>query len=215
MKPTDWVALIAAGVALIGSLLTYLGTRQSTRASKESSKLSNEVSMKLGNMTAEIQGKQRLIDTVSTQRVEWINKVRENFSEFSKVAYNLALVRSKEEKIQEELQYDLYYLINHIELSLNPTETITKKFVEKKNNLSTYLLNDREPFSWVLYSEFMNELHYIEQVILKSEWKRLKEETKSGSEVDDMEIIHKQTALKIDPEKFNSILKQDFENQAI
>lgn len=213
MEATDWVALIAAGIALIGSCLTLLGNRQAIKASKESSAKSNEVAVRLGEMSAETQGKQRLIETVSAQRVEWINRVRDYFSQFNKVTFQIAEKRSENQEFGD-INYELVYLVNHIELFLNPTEIITKKFIERKDVLSSYLLNDREGFSWNYYSSLMYELHYIEQVILKAEWKRLKEETKTGIEVANMEEIHKVTAQKIDLAKYTAILKADFEKNS-
>jgi hypothetical protein len=214
MKITDWIAISTGIIALVGSILTFVGTRQSIKASKKSSEKSNEISLKLGNMTVETQGKQRLIETISTQRVEWINKIREYFSQFSKVTYKMALVRSNGKEVESELQHELYYLVNHIELFLNPTEIITKKFIEKKDVVARYLLRDNVPFSWETYSSGMHDLHYIEQVILKAEWKRLKEETKSGNEVINMEEIHKEIARNIDINKYNAVLRQDYENNS-
>nr|WP_106784337.1 hypothetical protein [Lysinibacillus timonensis] len=210
MKITDWIALLAAGIALFGAILAYLGVRQTVKASRESSEKSNDVSIKLGKLSEQSQGKQRLIETVSAQRVEWINKVREYFSQLSKVLHIIAVKRSNNEEISD-IQFDLIYLVNHIELFLNPTEIITNKFIEIKDEISNYLLNDKGCFSWNRYRELMLDLHYLEQVILKSEWKRLKEETIQGSEVKDMEKIHKEIAEKIDPKRYMSLLKKDFE----
>lgn len=215
LSPTDWVAIVAAAVALFAAFLSYSGTKKTIKASEESSKNSNEVSVKMGVLAAETQGKQRLIDTVSIQRVEWINNVRVNFSQHSKITYSIALKRAKNEEIPVELLQELVYFVNHIELFLNPTEIITKEFITQKDLVSNYILEDRSPFSWEIYSRQMHNLHYIEQVILKSEWKRLKVESKNGSEVDDMEKIHKDTAKKIDEEKYSSLLKCKYESQSI
>jgi hypothetical protein len=42
--------------------------------------------------------------------------------------------------IPDELHFDLIYYVNHIELFLNPIETITKKFIELKDKVSGYIV---------------------------------------------------------------------------
>jgi hypothetical protein len=168
--------------------------------------------LQLGNLTAETQGKQRFIETISAQRVQWINSVRDNFSHLSKITYTMADIRERKEQIPDTLKNDLYYYVNHIELFLNPAEDITKVFIDLKDNVSQYLLSDTD-YSPALYEELMHNLHYVEQVILKAEWKRLKTETQDGAEVKKMKKIHRKTAQKIDKERYERLLKHYYERQ--
>ncbi|MEH6948306.1 hypothetical protein V7068_14795 [Bacillus sp. JJ634] len=221
-----WVEIVTALAAIGAALIAYAGNKKTIKASKESSERSNEISRnyndiyeksneiseKLGNLAAETQSKQRLIEVVSTQRVEWINKVRENFSLYSQQIHKIALIRSNNKALTDDLLCELTYLDNLILLLLNPREVITKNFIKHKKILSKYVLNDKGDFRFEEYSKMIENLHFIEQVILKSEWGRLKIESMSGSEVKNMEKIHKETAEDIDPEKYNLFLKKEYEN---
>ncbi|MGF2616353.1 hypothetical protein FZC84_01045 [Rossellomorea vietnamensis] len=216
MENKDLIALIAALLAFAASLISigtsFYRTGKSIKASKESTEASNNVSLQLGNLTAETQGKQRFIETISMQRVQWINSVRDNFSHLSKITYTMADIRERKEPIPDTLKNELYYYVNHLELFLNPTEDITKVFIELKDKVSHYLLSDTA-YSSSLYEELMHNLHYVEQVILKAEWKRLKIETLEGTEVRKMKKIHRKTARKIDEERYDLLLKNYYERQ--
>ncbi|GKU82916.1 hypothetical protein [Niallia sp. NCCP-28] len=207
---TDWVAIGAALVALLGSGLTFFGTKKSIKAAKESSDASNQTSERLAILEAETQSKQRLIEVVSTQRVQWINSLRENFSQLARVTYQMTNLRERNEDVPNELDIELNYYVNHIELFLNPTEELTKTFIVIKDTVGNYLMS-HAPFDIRRYGAMMQDLHYLQQVILKSEWRRLKLESTTGTEVDDMEEIHKMIAKKINENNYNRLLRNAYE----
>ncbi|QZN75512.1 hypothetical protein [Paenibacillus sp. DR312] len=152
------------------------------------------------------QGKQRLIETVTKQRIEWINKIRICFSEYSELMERISMIRSSGNKI-DDLQFQLSYLSTHIDMLLNPKEVITQRYIEKRNQIKRYLLDDySNEYSPAEYYSMMLDLQYLQQVILKSEWKRLKRESSSGKEVNDMNTIHLETAEDIDPGRFIRLL---------
>ncbi|SEB27557.1 hypothetical protein [Paenibacillus sp. 276b] len=152
------------------------------------------------------QGKQRLIETVTKQRIEWINKIRLCFSEYSELMERIPVERTTDNKIGE-LQFKLSYLCTHIDMLLNPKEIVTQRYIEKRDQIKRYLWDDySKEYSPVEYYSMMQDLQYLQQVILKSEWKRLKRESRSGKEVNDMNAIHFETAEDIDPGRFIRLL---------
>lgn len=154
----------------------------------------------------------RYIDSINAERVNWINKIRELFSEYDKVAF-LMFENNNQSKFSEndELHKELIYLNNHIELFLNPTEVITKELIKIQNQISLDIIKVRNVFEEDFY-----DLHYLQQVVLKSEWKRIKKETKKGKEMrkNDLRDIHIEIATAIDPIRFEKLLKEPFEDEA-
>lgn len=156
----------------------------------------------------------RYIDSINAERVKWINKIRELFSEYDKIAFlmgeNITCGRHSENK---ELSKELVYLNNHIELFLNPTEVITREVIKLQDNISRSVksgnINSQQ------LEEQLYNLHYLQQVILKSEWKRIKNETKKGKEIrkEDLRDIYIEIATTIDSDKYELILKEPFEKE--
>lgn len=92
------VALIAAAVALIGTFTTLGSNKKTRKSAEEASKKSNSVLKKISQVEAKTQDKQRLVEVISSQRVEWINNVRTLFAEFNTKSYIFtSAVRQKEE----------------------------------------------------------------------------------------------------------------------
>jgi hypothetical protein len=165
----------------------------------------------------------RYISSVSAERMKWINNIRDLFSQYDKIAvlqitrFN-ELIHYKNTKI-EDVSNELIYLNNHIELFLNPTEIVTVKLMEIQNSITEQLLNDfpLPQFNDKELSKKLLLLHYVQQVILKTEWKRIKKENKLGKEItdEDMNDMFKKTALSIDEMKYNLIFKSYFAEQVI
>lgn len=160
----------------------------------------------------------RYIDSINAERVNWINKIRELFSEYDKIAYIMGENIDKgTSKINEngELYKELIYYNNHIELFLNPTEVITKEIIKLQDTISNNLLYDDPTKIEQLPEELLN-LHYLQQVVLKSEWKRIKRETKKGKEIrkEDLRDIYIEIAITIDSDRYEQLLKVAFEEEA-
>ncbi|PGA23613.1 MULTISPECIES: hypothetical protein [Bacillus cereus group] len=163
---------------------------------------------------------ERFIDAISAERVKWINTLRDKFSEYNKLVHiqmngidsivNLN-GRSIEELKIEELRkraYEITFLHNHIELFLNPTEPVTEKLLQTQDKVTRYLTaTDYNMFNYEEVKQWALNLHYLQQVILKSEWKRVKEENEKGKEINDqrMNEIFINTAKKIDSDKYESL----------
>jgi len=159
----------------------------------------------------------RYIDSINAERVQWINKIRDLFSEFDKTAYimgqNIVLAKPNE---NEPLNQELIYLSNQIELFLNPTEVISKAVINKQNNIMLTIVANNSTFNATEHGFNLFDLRYLQQVILKSEWKRIKEETKQGKEISKQEIkdIYIEIATAIDIDSYNELLKVPFEEES-
>ncbi|MDZ4607580.1 hypothetical protein ORM91_11875 [Bacillus cereus] len=167
----------------------------------------------------EISKEQRFIETINAERVKWINTLRDTFSEYNKIAYIqlnvLSDLQFKGASTYESELKQLIYLHNHIDLFLNPAESITKKFCDIKNIVTKDLHSDT-PNQNVNYGNvglLLEDLHFLQQVILKSEWKRVKEENMIGKEITDqrMNEIYVSIAQKIDNERYNNIFNSNVE----
>ncbi|RVT56436.1 hypothetical protein [Niallia taxi] len=159
----------------------------------------------------------RYIDSINAERVKWINTVRDLFSEFDKTAYlmgqNILMGKSSENEI---LKKELIFLSNQMELFLNPTEVISKAVIDKKNSVVLALMAFNPTIDGREQGLFLFDLRYLQQVILKSEWKRVKKETQKGKEVSKQEIrdIYIEIATAIDIESYNVLLKVPFEEES-
>lgn len=217
MSATDWIAIgvavLAAIIALSGSILSYNGNKETIKAAKESSQKSVEVSQALGDLNASSLDKQRLIDSISAQRIEWINKLRDTFVEFNKYTHTYSMLRFSQ-NFGKNLGYnhvtDYQNIIgvkNHIELLLNPNEYFTEKLLFHLDGLINSLHSSDVDFNIIEYNKQKKRISFIQQVILKSEWKRIKTETENGKQVSDKEMndIFIIVAKKIDKDIYNEL----------
>jgi len=167
-----------------------------------------------------ISKKNRFISNINSERVKWVSKVRDIFSEINKSTYIQCQLRKKYGHSipdDENLSNELIYLINHIELYLNPNESVVKRLIDLQEHVVINLINFNGDFLTESYEQSSLRLHYLQQVILKAEWKRIKSETKMGRELKQKEIknIFINTAKGIDDRKgyYDELLKQELENK--
>ncbi|MBL4978722.1 hypothetical protein [Bacillus halotolerans] len=135
-----------------------------------------------------------LIDTISAQRIEWVNQLRDKFVQFNKLvkdqSYTMLKLRNETPMVESELiekVHNLNAAINHIELLLNPNEFYAKKLTDRLKD-AVHIIFDDEEFIVEDFRDCVDDIGLIQQVILKAEWKRIKEETKRGRELTDVEI---------------------------
>lgn len=171
----------------------------------------------LNRRNNQVAKEERFIDTICAERVKWVNSIRDVFSEYNKSAYiqkkRLNDLKEKREAQESSQLNEIIYYNNYIELYLNSAEPVTKKLLELQNKISLTLhteiaapnFNSKEVETW------LEDLHFLQQVILKSEWKRIKEENKKGAEITDqrMNEIFMSVAKKIDGVRYERLgLKQ-------
>lgn len=169
--------------ALLGILLAFIGSMFSIFYSYKSSKKSNDVASNLGHLSASTQDKQRIIQTIGVQRIEWINDLRRLFVEFNDAIHTFQFDIASEDLFPPEYFTNKYLSIskitNNIELYLNTEETYSSKLVIYMEQIEDDIMQDK-------YEEVKRKrelIGFMQQIILKSEWKRIKEETFLGKEL--------------------------------
>ncbi|MCY8351877.1 hypothetical protein MOC99_18920 [Bacillus haynesii] len=175
-------------------------------------------------LTYKISNKDRYTEIVSRERLDWIEKLRETFHEFNELvdlyALELDRVRGYVNPTSEELK-QLYMLRTKIEqnwsitfLYINPTEILSKKLKELKDDLYEKLLLNKSKelnvnFDIKVINNIKPEIIYIQSVILKSEWKRVKIEVEKGQDLSkgEMKDICIELAKNQDEKLFEKLFK--------
>ncbi|KXY34470.1 hypothetical protein AT269_18325 [Bacillus cereus] len=239
-----WVGILSLG----GVLYTVHNTRknmnktnnlkkelenQGNNLKKELADQTNKITKELGEKNLKASEQRRYIDAISTERVNWINTMRERFSEYIKLAhlqmegFNYWKARGFEEldekaekkeiELKENASKELrerFFEITHVDvqitLLLNPKETISNKMMQLQHEIKSELNSTHyiSEFNFEELADLLAELIYLQQVVLKSEWKRVKEENKIGEEIDDdtMNSIYRSVAKKLNEDLYNKYL---------
>ncbi|AOU01227.1 hypothetical protein CU084_17675 [Bacillus velezensis] len=191
------ITLISAGITLMGIIITALITHRNAK-------------------------RNALVETISKQRIEWVNDLRAKFVDFNTLAdqYYLAVKMLTNETDNEpkfdftEKYHSLGRTKNNIELLLNPSEVFAGLLT---NNLDEVVkLFFKDDFKIEDYEELINSVEFYQQLILKSEWKRVKTEIVQGRELTTKEVrkIYEKIARKLSRhgniETSNSIFTASF-----
>ena len=210
MNASDWVTIVAALLAFTASIVAVI-------FSKKSSQKSDQIAVKIGELSAVSQDKQRLIETISTQRIEWINSVRNNFADFNKSAelfsikVDIVKKRGESAPVEDfETFREIIFYSDLIYLYLNPTEKLHDLYMKTQTNISLCLADaSANPlnFNYDEYGALVNRLLKLQQIILKSEWKIVKMETSNGTEVETSKkvSIYKEVAQKINNDIYEEL----------
>ncbi|MGY4556824.1 hypothetical protein [Bacillus thuringiensis] len=226
-------------MAFITAIISLAGVAFASYMSYKTVRSTNDITESLGTHNLEALKQKRYIDAISTERVKWINTMMDNFSAFVKnvnlqvsdirnltseqhkmenVYHQMADIRELKseqhtavnKKMIERLN-EIMYIGNHIYFLLNPTEPICieirKLQVQIWNSLEKF--NGTE-FDYTRMIGLIDDLVFFYQVVLKSEWERVKEENKTGEEIDDvtMNDTCKGVAEKIDKDVYNKYFNQ-------
>lgn len=182
------------------------------------------VNIWIGTRNLNSQKQRRYIDTISNQRIEWLNNIREIFVEYTKCAAEIVMFQSiylvhnlsaKDEKSKEFFQkiVKVNELKQKISLLLNPREFFSIKLNIFMEELVDLLLEANSNENQRKFKIINENIHYIQQVILKAEWKRILYEIEMGRklEKEEVEKIFNDVAKDIDSEKFLELkTKPDF-----
>lgn len=199
----------------------------------------NDLTEKLGNqthtLTKELGEKnlkalehRRYIDAISQERIKWINNMRDKFSEYLKLAHiqmsdlhklkvDIHFKGPNHEEVKKsalELRdryFEIVYVSNYIFLLLNPKEPVTEKLIGLHEEITKALnIQNVDAFKYKDWEQVVKDSSYFHQVILKAEWKRVKEENKKGEEIDDAATndIYIEVAEKLDEDVYNKYFNQ-------
>ncbi|MCY8186540.1 hypothetical protein MOC46_02390 [Bacillus spizizenii] len=208
---------VVACASLIASVIVGV---ISYRASRSAEKTSHEI----GKQNVQALDKNRYIEIISKERAQWIETVRGIFNEFNTATYMLATELKYLKKNPEEIDQKLKYLdelsveLEHnwakTYLYINPTEIVPLKMAEIKSAICDHLFIEPSlipDFDIKIMLDYHPQLIYLQNVILKSEWKRLKQEVQVGRELTDEETnkITKEVAEKQMLEFYEKLLADD------
>ncbi|QUW22472.1 hypothetical protein JSQ81_02475 [Sporosarcina sp. Marseille-Q4063] len=188
MDASNWVAIIVAIISLLASSITVY-------FSKKSSNKSDKVSEKLGELSASTHEKQRVVENIASQRVIWINDVRKNFVEFNSDLQKLHISRVKGDwdSVDEvfdsamELAGKTLKTIFTIELFLNGNEAYSERVISTMNKSRSKIIQGNVEVKQ--FNQILQVLVFYQNVILKAEWRRVKEETINGSFLSDERVL--------------------------
>jgi hypothetical protein len=120
------------------------------------------------------------INTVTSERVKWIEKVRENLARFIGLSHHWMGLRNEESEKKNEIVSELDVLRYQIKLQLNPNGTQDKIIIDKVNTIPDLVCHpDIAPAR-----DAMNDLILAAQNLLKGEWDKVKRESRRGALAD-------------------------------
>lgn len=127
------------------------------------------------------------INTVTSERVKWIGKLRENLSKFTGRTHSwLAIQRDASPKV-EEIKGELDVLRYEIKLQLNPGADPDKEIIQKINEIPDLASqSDLKPTL-----DAMNELVSLGQTLLGTEWRKVKREAQRGALADQPSLLER------------------------
>ncbi len=143
-----------------------------------------------------------VIDALTKQRIEWLNTVRKNFVDFNNLTHELFFAINLNEKSSNI--YEKFYLLKktkfNMSLLLNPKESRVRSLNDKSKELLDVITTEIENIDAEKLKSLRNSIYFNQQIILKSEWKRIKEEIKKGRELKPNEVnsIYEQTSFEIE-----------------
>jgi len=114
------------------------------------------------------------INTVTSERVKWIGKVRDNISTFCGLSHHWTLTQEISQEKRQEILEKLDKLRWEIKLQLNPYEKIYSKIAEQIDKIPDLSSHDEVATS-------IAELIKVSQTLLKDEWEKVKEEAVMGN----------------------------------
>jgi len=171
----------------------------------------------LGKLNLTSLKQRRYIDTVSKERIEWLNKIRDSFVEYTTLTseltilvtfYDLGKMKVEDEKGQKYLDnlLQLEGVKQKIYLLLNPKEVYAAKLNLLSDEVTKLLLkyvNTPIADNSDELNNLNSNINFIQQVILKAEWKRIVIEIEKGKKLNSKKVskIFKEVAENINKER--------------
>ncbi len=119
--------------------------------------------------------KTAFINTVTSERVKWINKLRENISEFCGLTHHWVHTELSENESNSILK-EIDKLRIYIKLQLNPRDPIDQDLIRIIDKIPDYTHESQKE----KLKELINATVVSTQNLLKIEWERVKLEAKRG-----------------------------------
>lgn len=188
MDKMDWAVIIAAVISFAASIITII-------KSEKIQVNSAEFNRQLTDSQIKSLDRQRIVGSISTQRIEWVNKTRDVFVEYNTNLNRLRFINtvvndSNLSQYFEEikrLSFELHRLGDMVELLLNPMEPYTRFLLVNMKDVNKMVINGI--IDNTRYSKFTKNITFTQNVILKAEWKRVKDETESGEFLNEEKMV--------------------------
>lgn len=146
--------------------------------------------------------KTTFINTVTNERIKWMEKLRNNISEFCGLTYNWCMATPEEQENNKESLEKIDRLRHLIRLQLNPNDQHDKKIENLIHEIPKLAVPGRSKEEEL--KEKINELIEQSQCLLKLEWERVKEESRRG------DLKENENAFDIIFGKINDFLVEKF-----
>ncbi|WP_227396997.1 hypothetical protein [Jeotgalibacillus aurantiacus] len=211
MGATEWVSI---GVATLAALIAILNTFMTNNLKKKSDKNNLQLSEKIAELNIESNDKQRIIEHIAAQRIEWINTIRKHFVEFNsqtaKAHFDYSnLYRIDKTPDLEGLGWSILKEIRFSQLYLNENELVTRKLIELMFDVRSKL--NHKNYDVKHYNSDLSNILFLQNVILKSEWRRVKEEIEKGESLRSERVkeIFDEVAKESNEGLYNFLIKSD------
>lgn len=116
------------------------------------------------------------INTVTTQRIKWIEQLRQDISTFSGLTYHWCFTDVAGKPEESEMLKEIDRLRHVIRLRLNPSEEPDKTIEQLIGQIPRLTGSDQQQ----QLVEALEELTRTTQRLLKQEWEKVKSESKQG-----------------------------------
>lgn len=120
--------------------------------------------------------KTSFINTVTAERVKWLQSVRKNISSFCGLTYNWSVSNQEGTDTGNKQIQEIDKLRHLIQLQLNPDDDNDKKIVE----LLKTAITQTHPSQTEQLKSTLDDLIKATQRMLKDEWDKVKAESKKG-----------------------------------
>ncbi|TAM46545.1 MAG: hypothetical protein EPN55_05175 [Gammaproteobacteria bacterium] len=120
--------------------------------------------------------KTSFINTVTSQRVKWIEQLRQDVSSFSGLTHTWCCSELEGKPEEKEILKEIDRLRHVIRLRLNPDGTHDRKIAQLIRKIPDLThISQRDELT-----EALEELTTTTQLLLKEEWEKVKAESKDG-----------------------------------
>ncbi|MCM3137344.1 MULTISPECIES: hypothetical protein [Bacillus] len=152
--------------------------------------------------------KSMIISTITKERAEWLNRLRNAFAEFNGCIYQIMRLKTKIPANEiyksdefSEIVATMQKTQSYIQLLLNPREKPHQILFERMEICIEQLTST--PTKYEFFDTF-KQFEYVQQVILKAEWKRINKE--AGGKKVNIEFIYRDVSIDINSESAKKIL---------
>jgi hypothetical protein len=130
----------------------------------------------LWNAFANFRAGQRtmFVNTVTSQRIKWIEQLRQDISTFSGLVYHWAMTDLTDTKEKQQIVKEIDRLNHVIRLRLNPAGTHDKVIEAILAEIPKHTEDQTK------IKELLEQLTVTSQALLKEEWEKVKVESKKG-----------------------------------